>query len=143
MRRSVIKAPLLGLALLVAGLLAIPHASPAIAKQSSHAEVPAPPDPVYEVDPGERPGYTWTPGYWRWDGAQHTWISGHWIEDRPGYVWMPYGWEHRGHTWRFVKGHWEEDADSQTASKIRKQRRHHARHPDYRNPKLWPRVAQH
>jgi len=32
------------------------------------------------VAPG--PGYIWTPGYWRWNGATCVWVSGAWVRQR-------------------------------------------------------------
>ena len=133
----------------------------------------APPDPVYEVDPGARPGYVWSGGCWVWDGKNYTWKSGHWVADRPGYTWIPDTWNRHGKQWRYTEGHWEQDPDAvpvvqdkaepaaadnvseedaaeptaSTPAKAMKgkAKSRHAAAPkaDYSNTKLWPRVVQH
>lgn len=140
------------------------------AKTAAQAPIPAPPEPVFEVEPGERPGYTWSPGYWQWNGARHVWTSGQWIANRPGYTWMPNGWERRGDTWRFARGHWEKSSEEAveeeetaeneptisgskavaTGSPARmgsetpkKPVKRHKTTPNYRNERLYPPVTQH
>ncbi|HZR77678.1 MAG TPA: hypothetical protein VFA58_00625 [Chthoniobacterales bacterium] len=57
------------------------------------------------VAPG--PGYTWTPGYWRWNGATYMWVSGSWSRPpRTAAVWVPGHWVHRPRGWVWVPGHW-------------------------------------
>ena len=57
------------------------------------------------VTPG--PGYTWTPGYWRWNGASYVWVSGSWVRPpRTTAVWIPGHWVHRARGWVWVPGHW-------------------------------------
>jgi hypothetical protein len=51
-----------------------------------------PPAPLVEPVPGMRPGYTWSPGYWGWQGQSHDWVAGNWMHDRPGYTWQPHHW---------------------------------------------------
>ncbi|MBV8820617.1 MAG: YXWGXW repeat-containing protein [Acidobacteriaceae bacterium] len=67
-----------------------------------------PPRPVVErrvVAPG--PGYVWTAGYHRWDGAHYVWVPGAWVvPPRPHAVWVQHRWVHRRHGWVFVEGHW-------------------------------------
>jgi len=42
------------------------------------------------------PGFSWTPGYWRWNGATYVWVSGTWIRPpRTTAVWVPGHWVHR------------------------------------------------
>jgi len=69
----------------------------------------APPAPRYERVV-VRPGYVWTPGYWRWNegGRHHEWVAGTYVAERPGYVWRPHRWEHGpdGH-YHFVEGGWD------------------------------------
>lgn len=73
------------------------------------AKSPPPEEPIYEVDPGERPGYIWNKGFWGWNGKRHVWQPGHWIKERPGYVWVCDTWAQRGTRWRLYPGHWEAD----------------------------------
>jgi hypothetical protein len=57
------------------------------------------------VTPG--PGYIWTPGYWRWNGATYIWVSGAWVRPpRTMAVWVPGHWVHRTRGWVWVAGHW-------------------------------------
>lgn len=57
------------------------------------------------VAPG--PGYTWTPGYWRWNGASYVWVSGSWLRPpRTTAVWVPGHWVHRARGWAWMPGHW-------------------------------------
>lgn len=67
----------------------------------------APPAPRYERVV-VRPGYAWSPGYWRWDGHRHrhVWIGGYYVQHRPGYRWQPPHWERHGHRWGWRGGHW-------------------------------------
>jgi hypothetical protein len=64
-----------------------------------------PPDRV-EVVPAPRRGYVWAPGYYRWGGRRHVWVSGRWIRERRGREWVPHRWEQQGERWRFEEGHW-------------------------------------
>jgi len=71
----------------------------------------APPPPrveVVPVIPAERMEREhWQPGYWRWDGREHVWVEGHYVErPRRGAVWVPARWEQRPRGWVFVEGHW-------------------------------------
>jgi hypothetical protein len=65
----------------------------------------APPPPRYERVV-VRPGYVWTPGYWRWNGRRHVWIAGHAVPVRHGYVYRPARWYRSGPAWRFHTGAW-------------------------------------
>jgi len=71
----------------------------------------APPSPRYEPAPTPRPGYTWAPGYWGWNGRAHEWRRGQWMAERRGYHWVPAQWVDTDpgprRRWRFVPGHWE------------------------------------
>jgi hypothetical protein len=53
-----------------------------------------------------RPGYAWSPGYWRWNGARHVWVGGVWLRAQPGRHFVPAGWIHVGPAWRFHRGYW-------------------------------------
>ncbi len=73
----------------------------------------APPPARVEVVPPPRAGFVWAPGYWGWDGRNHVWIEGRWMEARAGYYWAPERWERheeeRGRHWHFAPGHWERE----------------------------------
>jgi opacity protein-like surface antigen len=66
--------------------------------------------PVAVVEhPGPRPhpGWVWTAGYHRWDGARYVWTPGAWVAPpRPHAVWVAHRWEHRSGGWVLVEGHW-------------------------------------
>lgn len=67
---------------------------------------PPPPRRVV-VGVAPHPGYVWTDGYWRWDGAQYVWVPGVWM--RPPHArarWVPAHWAHRRRGYVFVGGHW-------------------------------------
>jgi hypothetical protein len=69
----------------------------------------APPSPRVEVQtvaPG--PGYIWTPGYWRWTGADYVWVGGSWVvRPRPTAVYARGHWERRPGGWVWIGGHWQ------------------------------------
>jgi len=88
---------------------------------SAHARIKSldthlpPPDALYEVNPGERPDYLLSPGYWIWNGKNHVWQHSRWIEKREGYLWVPDQWQRRGDKWHLLVGHWVEDEDYEVA----------------------------
>jgi hypothetical protein len=67
-----------------------------------------PPVPIVEtiaVAPG--PGYVWTPGYYRWDGAAYLWVPGrHALPPRGRAYWVQGHWARERHGWYWVDGHW-------------------------------------
>ncbi|WP_242107123.1 hypothetical protein [Luteimonas aquatica] len=65
----------------------------------------APPPPRHERVV-VRPGYAWTPGYWRWNGRRHVWVAGGYVPARAGYVYRPARWYRAGADWRFRGGYW-------------------------------------
>jgi hypothetical protein len=68
----------------------------------------APPPPRDEVVPPARDGYVWTPGYWRWNGHRHVWVSGKYVRARHGYHWREPVWAQVDHgRWRLERGRWE------------------------------------
>jgi len=73
-------------------------------------EIAPPPDRV-EVVPVQRRGYTWAPGYWRWQRGQHVWVSGHTMRVRTGYAWTPDRWNDVGKRHEFKAGHWTRDSE--------------------------------
>ena len=70
-----------------------------------------PPAPRYERVV-VRPGYAWTPGYWRWnnDYRRHDWVGGVYVAERPGYRWRAQRWNRGRHgRWHFNEGRWDRD----------------------------------
>lgn len=118
----------------------------------------APPEPIYEVNPGERPGFILSPGYWRWNGTRHVWRPARWVAIREGYLWTPDRWEQRGDKWTLAAGHWapdpayvdiEEDVSSQSVSATEtraaepvKKYTKRVRKPDYSDPTQYPRYIR-
>jgi quercetin dioxygenase-like cupin family protein len=58
------------------------------------------------VAPG--PGYVWTRGYWRWAGADYTWVPGSYVvRPRPAAMWVEGRWVARSGGWVWMPGHWQ------------------------------------
>ena len=70
-----------------------------------------PPAPIYEVVPAPRAGYTWAPGYYRYEGNRYHWTTGRWVAERPGYRWMPDRWERGSNGWYHVSGRWDRNGN--------------------------------
>ncbi len=87
-------------------MLAVP-----LSVQARSLDAPkAPPhEPVYEVDPGERPGYTRVVGHWEWTGDNYMWSPGKWVADKDGDLWVNDSWSQRGKKWHLTPGHYESD----------------------------------
>jgi len=68
----------------------------------------APPAPRYERVV-VRPGYVWTPGYYRWTNNRYVWVGGTYVVERPGYRWRPHRWTSMNGRWRFEEGGWDPD----------------------------------
>ena len=64
-------------------MLALPLAGEA---RSLDAPKAPPTEPVYEVDPGERVGYTRVMGPWEWTGDNYMWSPGQWIAEKEGSI---------------------------------------------------------
>jgi hypothetical protein len=103
----------------------------------------APPPPRFEPWPGERRGYVWHPGYWRWDGRAYAWIGGVWMRERPGYVWVPERWEPTGSDWYFRAGRWEANRDWREAQIRERNRWEDWRRSDMRREAEWRREKEH
>ena len=98
--------PLLLAMVLGVASIAVGHAPQAQARTYVGVDVRvAPPPPRYERV-RVRPGYVWTPGYWRWNGRAHYWVGGNYVPVRRGYVYVPPRWNPYGRGWRFNEGHW-------------------------------------
>src|SRR4051812_15419016 len=78
------------------------------------AAVPnAPPEPVEEMPPDQKPegdNVQWIPGYWHWDEERtdFIWISGFWRVSPPHQVWVPGSWRQGGTGWQWVTGFWQD-----------------------------------
>jgi len=93
-----------------AGTAELPAAGPVILK--------APPDPVEELPPDQKPpgdDVQWMPGYWQWDEerADFIWISGFWRQPPPGRVWVPGAWRQAPGGFQWVQGFWNGIAPQQ------------------------------
>lgn len=99
--RPLMVATAMGLAML-AGV----HAPDAQARAYVDVDVRVAPPPVRYERVRVRPGYVWTPGYWRWNGRRHVWIGGAYVPARPGYAYVAPRWVSYGPAWRFRAGHW-------------------------------------
>lgn len=94
-------------------LLALPLSAQA---RSLDAPKAPPSEPVYEVDPGDRPGYTRVMGHWEWTGENFMWSPGHWVADKEGHVWVADSWAQRGKKWHLTPGHYEPDSSATIAA---------------------------
>jgi len=88
----------------------IAGAQPVVAK--------APPDPVEEVPPEEKPEgdhVVWIPGYWAWDEVDEDflWVSGFWRAVPPGRAWVPGHWQEVKGGYQWVSGYWSEEGESE------------------------------
>lgn len=71
------------------------------------AERRPPPERVEMITVSPGSGYTWQPGYWRWDNGEYSWVAGRWAQIEPGYThWVPGHWREKHHRWHWVEGHW-------------------------------------
>ncbi|MGO1073632.1 YXWGXW repeat-containing protein [Lysobacter sp. CA199] len=82
------------------------HAPAAQARTYVGVDVRVAPPPRYERM-RVRPGYVWTPGYWRWNGRRHYWVAGTYVLARPGYVYVAPRWHAYGPAWRLRDGYWQ------------------------------------
>ena len=100
--------PCLAAAIAALAFTAPPALTPAAAQINLNMSIGTPPPPPrYEVVPPPRHGYTWAPGYWRWEHDRHVWSEGHWMEAREGHRWEPDHWVRHENGWSHNPGHWE------------------------------------
>ncbi len=74
-------------------------------------EPKAPPDPVPELPPDQKPegdNVQWVPGYWSWDGDKndYVWVSGFWRAAPPDRKWVAGYWHKADDGWQWVAGYW-------------------------------------
>ncbi len=79
----------------------------------------APPEPINEIVPNERPAgdnVTWIPGYWAWDDerSDFLWVSGIWRVLPPGRQWVPGYWGQSQLGAQWTSGYWADAAASET-----------------------------
>jgi hypothetical protein len=80
-----------------------PKSAPTVSK--------APPDPIQEMPPDQKPAgqnVQWIPGYWSWDTTRndYLWVSGVWREPPPGTQWVPGYWHNADGGYQWVPGAW-------------------------------------
>lgn len=66
----------------------------------------APPPERYEIIPPPRYGYEWVRGFWDWNGREHVWVPGYWVEAREGYFFDAPHWFFDSGYWRLERGGW-------------------------------------
>ena len=80
---------------------------PLAAAQAQYVRVGPPPPVVERHGPAPGRGYTWVPGYHRWDGRRYTWVGGRWaVPPRPGVFWVAGHWRQTPRGWHWDPGHW-------------------------------------
>jgi hypothetical protein len=88
-----------------------PHAMPPphVTPPNGGISANPPPPPSPRIEPiVQRPGYVWTPGYWRWVGNRYVWVGGASVRAREGWVWIPHRWVEGPHGERHLEeGHWQ------------------------------------
>lgn len=94
----------------------------------------APPPPRHEVLPAQRRGYTWSPGYWNWNGRRHVWVEGHWERTRPGYYYQRPQWHQGRNGWQLHRGGWQHGPRHASFDRHDNHRRYEHAAP-YGNPK--------
>jgi hypothetical protein len=79
----------------------------------------APPKPLEELPPEEKPegDSIWISGYWAWDDerSDYLWVSGIWRTPPPGKRWVAGYWREEGSKWQWVPGFWTVDEQKQDA----------------------------
>jgi hypothetical protein len=88
-------------------------AEPVVFDVESGIVVPkAPPDPIKEIQPQEKPegaNVTWIGGYWGWDAEKkdYLWVSGIWRVAPPDHQWKPGFWSKTDSGFQWISGFWE------------------------------------
>jgi hypothetical protein len=78
----------------------------------SSAAPKAPPPPVPEIPPDEKPtgaNVTWIPGYWQFDTEKKDfiWVSGFYRNAPPGRTWSAGEWKVENGQHRYIPGYWK------------------------------------
>lgn len=78
----------------------------------------APPDPINEVPPEQKPegSVEWIHGYWAWDDDRNDfiWVSGIWRAIPPDRRWVPGHWSKIDTGYQWMSGYWAMDRPSRT-----------------------------
>jgi hypothetical protein len=87
-------------------------ASPTGEAQATSPVAKAPPKPLQEMPPEEKPegNAVWIGGYWSWDEERknYLWVSGVWRNAPPSKHWVAGYWREDGEKWQWVPGFWAE-----------------------------------
>src|SRR5205823_2651259 len=107
-----------GVEVLTRGPVHEAFATPTVEPQPTPLVAKAPPQPLNELPPEDKPdgAVTWIPGYWHWDDERndYLWVSGVWRTSPPGKTWVPGYWRAEGGQWQWVPGFWTAAAQEQT-----------------------------
>jgi hypothetical protein len=94
-------------------------ASPTTDPVPSKAVAKAPPQPLDEMPPEQKPEgeVVWIGGYWAWDDDRNDflWVSGVWRTPPPGKRWVPGYWKEDNTQHQWVPGIWVADEQQQQA----------------------------
>jgi hypothetical protein len=87
-------------------------ATPTAEAQATAPVGKAPPKPIEEMPPEQKPegNAVWIGGYWAWDDERkdYLWVSGVWRVEPPGKHWVAGYWREDGDKWQWVPGFWSE-----------------------------------
>src|SRR5262245_16084045 len=111
-----------GVEVLTRGPVHEAFATPTAEPQASPLVPKAPPQPLDELPPDEKPegAVLWLPGYWHWDDERtdYLWVSGTWRTPPPGKRWVPGYWRPEGGQWQWVPGFWTVAAEQAAESDV-------------------------
>ena len=80
--------------------------------QSSLTIDTAPPAARQETPGPAREGYTWAPGYYKYENNRYTWSEGHYVPSRKGYRYESPRWEERDGRYTLYPEQWVRDEDA-------------------------------
>jgi hypothetical protein len=87
-------------------------ATPTAEHQATTPVTKAPPKPLDEMPPEEKPegNAVWIGGYWAWDDERkdYLWVSGTWRVPPPSKNWVAGYWREDADKWQWVPGFWAE-----------------------------------
>jgi len=86
-------------------------AQPSEAPRAGPVAPKAPPDPIPELPPEQKPegdNVVWVPGYWSFDSdkSDFVWVSGFWRVAPAARKWVPGYWTRTDAGWQWVSGFW-------------------------------------
>ena len=101
-----------GVEVLARGPVHEAFATPTTAPTPTQLVPKAPPKPLEEMPPDQKPegNVVWIGGYWAWDDDRHDflWVSGVWRSAPPGKTWVAGYWREADGKWQWVPGFWTE-----------------------------------